>query len=66
MPDPKNIKKKKDNNPYSLKNVQKSYPNAISVTSRKNSLGSTVHFKGGGSVSLNRGRIKQIKKIKNK
>ena len=59
MLDPKNKKKKDDNNPYSLKNVQKSYPNAVAVYPRKNSLGSTVMFKGGGSVSLNRGRYTQ-------
>lgn len=59
MLDPKNKKKKDDNNPYSLKNVQKSYPNAVAVYPRKNSLGSTVMFKGGGTVSLNRGRYTQ-------
>tara|TARA_R110002020_G_scaffold172932_2_gene363474 strand:+ start:68 stop:304 length:237 start_codon:yes stop_codon:yes gene_type:complete len=57
--DPKKKKKKDDNNPYSLKNVQKSYPNAIAVYPRKNSLGSKVMFKGGGTVNLKRGRYKQ-------
>tara|TARA_B110000902_G_scaffold147419_1_gene170017 strand:- start:816 stop:1043 length:228 start_codon:yes stop_codon:yes gene_type:complete len=59
MSEPKNKKEKDDNNPYSLKNVQKSYPNAVAVHPRKNSVGSTVTFKGGGTVSLNRGPYKQ-------
>lgn len=52
-------KAKEDNNPYSLSNVQKSYPLAVSVSPRKNSTGSTVTFKGGGSVELTRGPYKQ-------
>jgi hypothetical protein len=60
MTDPKDPKKKKDdNNPYSLKNVQKSYPNAVAVYRKKNGLGSRVQFKGGGTVTLNRGPYKQ-------
>ena len=59
MPDPKKKKKKDNNDPYSLKEIQKSYPNAIAVYPRKNSLGSTVMFKGGGTVSLNRCRYTQ-------
>ena len=55
----KNTKDKKDNNPYSLSNVQKSYPLAVSVSPRKNGTGSTVTFKGGGSVGLTRGPYKQ-------
>jgi hypothetical protein len=58
-PKKKNKKKKYNNDPYSLKEIQKSYPNAIAVYPRKNSLGSTVMFKGGGTVSLNRGRYTQ-------
>ena len=57
MTDPKDPKN--NNDPYSLKNIQKSYPNAVAVYPRKNSLGSTVMFKGGGTVSLNRGRYTQ-------
>ena len=52
-------KAKEDNNPYSLSNVQKSYPLAVSVSPRKNGPGSTVTFKGGGSVGLTRGPYKQ-------
>ncbi len=57
MPDPKN--KKNNNDPYSLKSIQKSYPNAISVKPRKSGSGATVTFKGGGTVGLNRGPYKQ-------
>ena len=67
MPDPKNPKnpkkkkkkKKYNNDPYSLKEIQKTYSNAIAVYPRKNSLGVTVKFKGGGTVGLNRGRYTQ-------
>jgi len=52
MTDPKDPKKKKDdNNPYSLKNVQKSYPNAVAVYRKKNGLGSRVQFKGSGTIT---------------
>ena len=60
MTDPKDPKNKKNNNdPYSLKNIQKSYPNAVSVKPRKNKSGVTVTFKGGGTAGLNRGPYKQ-------
>ena len=63
MPDPKDPKdpKKKKNypDPYSLKEIQKSYPNVIKVFRRKSHSGRAVMFKNGTMLRLNRGPYKQ-------